>query len=164
MRRFVDPRKQGERARHAVYDLVVLLSVIVALQSGPTSTHRVGAYLVLTMAGLALAELYAAFIGKTLAERRSPTREERKTILGEVLGGLVLSSLPLVWLILAALHVFSRDESLDAALWTGVALLCLYAVMGARAAQLSVLRSISWGLAVGLGGLVLVTLKSLLHY
>ena len=163
MRHLIDPRRQGERARHAVYDLVVLLSVIVALQTGPTSPHRVGIYLVLTLMGVALAELYAAFIGATLTQRRTLTREERTTIAGEVLGGLVLSSLPLIWIVLGAAHVVSRDEALDAAMWTGVALLGIYAVFGARAAHLSIARSLVWGLTVGIGGLVLVTLKSMLH-
>lgn len=163
MRSLFDPRMQGERARHAVYDLVVLLSVIVALQSGPTSTHRIGAYLVLTLMGVAFAELYAAFIGATLTLRRTPTREERTVIAGEVLGGLVLSSVPLLWIVLGALGVVSREAALDAAMWTGVALLGIYAVFGARAANLSIARSLVWGLAVGLGGLALVTLKSMLH-
>ncbi len=163
MRHLIDPRRQGERARHAVYDLVVLLSVLVALQTGPTPTYRVGLYLVLTLLGLALAELYAAFIGATLTLRRTPSREERMTIVGEVLGGLVLSSLPLAWIALAAAGVLSRDDAVDAAMWTGVALLGIYAVFGARAAHLSITRSLVWGLTVGIGGLVLVTLKSMLH-
>jgi hypothetical protein len=163
MRRLIDPRRQGERARHAVYDLVVLLSVIVALQSGDTTTNRIGLYLVLTLLGVAFAELYAAFIGKTLAERRTPTMAERKTIADEVIGGLSLSVLPLGWIVLSALGAVSRDVALDAAMWTGVVLLGVYALFGARAAHLSIWRSVGWGVGVALGGLVLVTLKSMLH-
>jgi hypothetical protein len=163
MRHLIDPRRQGERARHAVYDLVVLLSVLVALQTGPTPTYRVGLYLVLTLLGLALAELYAAFIGATLTLRRTPTHGERMTIASEVLGGLVLSSVPLIWVVLGAGDVVSRDAALDAAMWTGIVLLGIYAVFGARAANLSVARSLVWGLTVGLGGVALVTLKSMLH-
>lgn len=163
VRHLVDPRLQGERARHAVYDLVVLLSVLVALQQSSTPAHRVGAYLVLTLLGVAFAEIYAGFVARTLTDRRTPTRAETMDVLGEVLGGLVLAGIPLLWLLLAAVGVVARDTALEAALWTGLVLLTLYAVVGARAARLTLGQSMAWGLSVGLVGLMLVTIKALLH-
>lgn len=163
MRRLLDPRHQGERARHAVYDLVVLLSVLVALQQGDASTHRVAVYLALTLLGVAFAEVYADFVGATLTARRELTRNERLEILGEVLSGLVLSGIPLVWVVLGGLGVLSQAHALDAATWTALLLLGAYAAFGAWAARLPLVRAVAWGVAVGGVGLALVLVKSALH-
>ncbi len=163
MRRLIDPRFQGERARHAVYDLVVLLSVLVALQDGPAPTQRVALYLLLTLLGVGFAEVYAAYVATTLRERRPPTAAERNAVLAEVLGGIVLAGLPIVWVVLGGIGVLSRENALDAALATGIVLLGTYAVVGARLAQLSLARSIAWGVSVSAVGVVLVALKSALH-
>lgn len=163
MRRLLDPRLQGERARHAVYDLVVLLSVLVALQDGPAPTGRVALYLLLTLLGVGFAEVYAAYIATTLRHRRPPTPAERVEVLGDVLAGLALAGLPIVWVVLGTAGLLSRENALDAALATGVILLGAYAVVGARLARLSIARSIAWGVSVSAVGIALVVLKSALH-
>jgi hypothetical protein len=163
VRRFIDPRHQGERARHAVYDLVVLLSVMVALQHDSTSPSRIVVYLGLTLLGVAFAEVYAGFVARRLTERRTLTRAEHVELLDEVLGGIVLASLPLVWVVLGAVGAIGRERALALASWTGLVLLGLYGTLGARAAGLSMARSVSWGIAVTTVGAVLVTAKSFLH-
>ena len=163
MRQLLDPRYQGERARHAVYDLVVLLSVLVALQDGEAPTDRIAVYLLLTLLGVAFAELYAGYIAATLRLHRRPTPAERRLLIVEVLSGIVLAGLPLVWVVLGSAGVLSRDRALDLALATGVILLGAYAIFGARAAHLSVPRSLAWGVSVSLVGIALISLTSALH-
>ncbi len=107
----------------------------------------------------ALAELYADYIGGTIRAARHPTGAERDIAFRNVAVGFLTAILPVIYFILAALDVMKLDTAFDAAIWTGVGVLGVYAFVANRLAGMSMVRSTLIGIGFTSLGAALVALK-----
>lgn len=107
----------------------------------------------------ALAELYADYIGGTIRASRHPTATERGIAFKNVAVGFLTAIVPVVYFVLAAFDVMKLDTAFDAAIWTGVGVLGLYAFVANRLAGMSMARSVLIGVGFTSLGAALVALK-----
>jgi hypothetical protein len=74
--------------------------------------------------------------------------------------GVAFSS---VFFILAAAGALEQDTAFRVAKWTGLGLIALYGILGARVSGAGVVGSLIQGSAVALIGGALIALKALVH-
>lgn len=153
--------RRGERAAHAIYGSIVVLAVIVAEQDTSIDAGEVIASVVGVAVVTALAELYADYVGGTIRASRHPTKAEWSGALRSVAIGFLTAILPVVYFIFAAAGTIGLEAAFDAAIWTGVGVLGLYAFVANRRAGFSLARSLLVGLGFTALGAVLVGLKVL---
>ncbi len=140
---------------------MVLAVLVVQADTAITAREAIGTVLgaaVIT----ALAELYADYIGATIRSRRHLTSEERSFEARNIAYGFLTALAPVVFLVLAGLDVLELQTAFDLAIWTGVGLLGVYAVVANHLAGFSLRRSLAIGLAFTALGAVLVALKAIL--
>jgi hypothetical protein len=133
--------------------------VIVAEQDTSIDAGEVIASVIGVAVVTALAELYADYIGGTIRAGRHPTSAERAGALRSVAIGFLTAISPVVYFILAAAGAIRLEVAFDAAIWTGVGVLGLYAFAANRRAGFSLARSLAIGLAFTALGATLVALK-----
>ncbi|UJA19817.1 hypothetical protein HJD18_06080 [Thermoleophilia bacterium SCSIO 60948] len=151
----------GERAVHTIYGSVVVLAVIVAARGSEVTAGEAIASVVGAAVVTALAEIYADYIGATIAARRHPTPRERETTIRNFAFGFLAAISPVVFFVLAAAGVIRLDVAFDIAVWTGVAVLGGYATVAHRLAGNSIGPSLAVGLFFSAIGAFLVALKGL---
>jgi hypothetical protein len=137
-----------------------VLAVLVAEQDTSIEASEVIGSVVGVAVVTALAELYADYIGGTIRAGRHPTEAERGVALRNIAAGFLTAILPVVYFILAEAEVMELDSAFDAAIWTGVGVLGLYAVVANRLAGFSLWRSLLVGTGFTLLGASLVALKA----
>jgi hypothetical protein len=152
-------RRRGGRAAHAIYISIIVLGVIVAYDDTDASNREVIASIIGAAVLTALAELYADYVGTTISNRRHLTREEWRGSVQAIGLGMLMALLPLTFFILSALDVIKLSAAFDAAAWTGVGVLGMYAITANRLAGFSWRASILVGLGFTAVGAILVLLK-----
>ena len=155
-------QRRGERAAHAIYGSIVVLAVIVAEQDTSIEAGEVIASVIGVAVVTALAELYADYIGGTIRAGRHRSAAEWEGALKSVAIGFLTAVVPVVYFILAAAGTIRLEVAFDAAIWTGVGVLGLYAFVANRGAGFSVRRSFLIGFAFTALGAALVALKAVI--
>ena len=74
----------GHRVAKTIYGTIIILVVIVTMEDHPPSMAGTIATVVLTGLGVALAEWYSDFIGKTIREKHMLNAFERRHIVKDV--------------------------------------------------------------------------------
>jgi hypothetical protein len=138
-----------------------VLAVIVAEQDTAIQADEVIASVIGVAAVTALAELYADYIGGTIRAGRHPTASERGTASKNVAVGFLTAIIPVAYFVLAELDVMKLDTAFDAAVWTGVGVLGVYALIANFIAGFSLARSFMIGLGFTALGATLVLLKAI---
>ena len=154
-------RDLGLHADRAIYVLIAVLAVTVALEDTNTDARHALVAVAGAAVALTLAEVFAGRIGTSLREHRRPTDAERSTELHAALTGLAVSALPTFFLLLAVLDVMKLHRAFTVAQWTGFGVIGTYTYLAARSSGNSQLRSIVGGLGMLLVGGALILLNSL---
>ncbi len=152
--------QRGERAAHAIYGSIIVLALIVVEDGSSVKAGEMIAEVISAALITALAELYADYIGATIRARRHPTEAERRLYLGDIAIGFLTALIPVVYFVLAALDAIKLDVAFDAAIWTGVGIIGVYAMVANRLAGFTLARSVLVGLGFTLLGASLVALKA----
>ena len=142
-----------------VYGAIIGLALVVALQAHPPTTGAVIASLLGTAIAVALAELYSDWLDAKARRREKHGR----TIVEHALAAAFGISFPVVFFLLSAAGVMEQDTAFDLAKWTGVGLIVFYGYCAGRLSGAGQLSAVLQALAVGLIGVALIALKSLVH-
>jgi putative flippase GtrA len=121
-------------ADRAIYVLIAVMAVTVALEGVEDRPGKALAYAIGTALALTLAELFADRVGISIRSHRPATGDEIRHEYREALTGLVVVALPISMLLLAALDVIELDLAFILAQWIGFAILAIYSYVAARAA------------------------------
>ena len=152
----------GKQAIHGIYVELVVLAVIIALEGKRTSDSDVLLSLFGAIVAIALAELYAYYVGTMIASGRKPSRHEFLAAVGDTAGSLAIAP-PVLLVILGVAGVLRLETGFVAASWVGVGVIGGYALIAHRRTGLSTGRSIPPAVFVALIGLGLVLLKQYFH-
>jgi drug/metabolite transporter (DMT)-like permease len=152
----------GRHADRAIYVLIAVLAVSVALQDTSGSAGAALAAVAGTAIALTLAELFAGWVGISIREHRAPTGDEINDEHRAAITGLVVATLPTFFFLLAVLDVMRLDRAYIVAQWTGFGVIGVYTYVAARHRGGGQARSLLSGLALALLGGMLILLNSLL--
>jgi len=153
----------GKQAIHGIYVELVVLAVIIALEGKRTSDSDVLLSLFGAIVAIALAELYAYYVGTMIASGRKPSRHEFLAAVGDTAGSLLAIAPPVLLVVLGVAGVLRLETGFTAATWVGVGVIGGYALIAHRRTGLSTRRSIPPAVFVALIGLGLVLLKQYFH-
>ena len=153
----------SKQATHGIYIEIVVLAVIIALEGKRTSDGDIVLSLFGAIVAIALAELYAYYIGTMIGSGRRPTGGELRAAVAGTGSSLVAVVPPVFLLMLGVVGVIGLQTGFDAAKWAGVAVIGLYALVAHRRAGLSTSRSLPLAVFLALVGLGLVLLKQYFH-
>jgi len=152
----------GKQAIHGIYVELVVLAVIIALEGKRTSDSDVLLSLFGAIVAIALAELYAYYVGTMIASGRKPSRHEFLAAVGDTAGSLAIAP-PVLLVILGVAGVLRLETGFVASTWVCVGVIGGYALIAHRRTGLSTGRSIPPAVFVALIGLGLVMLKQYFH-
>ena len=161
--RFLASHFGSHQVSRVIYGSIIGLALVVALEAHPPSTAAVIATLIGTAIAVALAELYSELVGLQVRGHRRARGAERRELLADIAAVTFGVAFPSLFFILAAVGLFEQDTAFEAAKWTGLALIALYGVVGARVSGASLVASLIQGSAVALIGGALIALKALVH-
>jgi hypothetical protein len=142
----------------AVYGTIVVTSVLV-VYDGWTSLRLVDA--IVTILGpviaMVIGHIFAASLAAQASLGRRPTRGELLTTTGSESWFLLVAAPQIVLLLVLKLVGLSLDDSVQAVIWAGVALLGFWGGVAAKRAGLGG-RGIALGIVMGfaVGGVVLI--------
>jgi len=153
----------GKQAIHGIYVELMVLAVIIALEGKRTSDSDVLLSLFGAIVAIALAELYAYYVGTMIASGRKPSRREFLAAVGDTAGSLLAIAPPVLLVVLGVAGVLRLETGFTAATWVGVGVIGGYALIAHRRTGLSTRRSIPPAVFVALIGLGLVLLKQYFH-
>lgn len=153
----------GKQAIHGIYVELVVLAVIIALEGKRTSDSDVLLSLFGAIVAIALAELYAYYVGTMIGSGRKPSRREFLAAVGDTAGSLLAIAPPVLLVVLGVAGVLRLETGFTAATWVGVGVIGGYALIAHRRTGLSTRRSIPPAVFVALIGLGLVLLKQYFH-
>src|SRR5215213_7447568 len=117
----------------------------------------------LTAVAVALAELYSEIIGEETRQRHRVTRAQVVGMLDDAGAVAFGVAFPVVFFVLAAVHVIELDTALTLAKWSGLVLIGFYGYWAARFAGASVPGALLRAALVALVGGALIVLKVLFH-
>ena len=161
--RFLASHLDSHQVSRVVYGSIIGLALVVALEAHPPRSAAVIATLVGTAIAVALAELYSELVGLQVRGHRRARGAERRELLADIAAVTFGVAFPSVFFILAAAGALEQDTAFTVAKWTGLGLIALYGILGARVSGAGVLASLIQGSAVALIGGALIALKSLVH-
>lgn len=150
----------GRHADRAIYILIAVLAISVALQDTGASAKATLISVIGTAVALTLAELFAGRVGISIREHRPPTRGEYHDENRAAVTGLAVAALPTSFFLLAYLDVMELDRAFIVAQWTGMGVIGAYTFVAARSSGNSHRRSILSALALTLIGGCLILLNS----
>jgi hypothetical protein len=153
----------GKQAVHGIYVEVVVLAVIIALEGKRASDSDVLLSLFGAIVAIALAEIYAYYVGTMIGTGRKPTRPQLLVAVGDTAGSLLAIAPSVLLVVLGVAGVVRLETGLVAATWVGVAVIGGYGLIAHRRTGLSTRRSIPPAVFVALIGLGLVLLKQYFH-
>ena len=161
--RFLASHLDSNQVSRVIYGSIIGLALVLALEAHPPSSAAVIATLVGTAIAVALAELYSELVGLQVRGHRRARGAERRELLADIAAVTFGVAFPSVFFILAAAGALEQDTAFTVAKWTGLGLIALYGILGARVSGAGVLASLLQGSAVALIGGALIALKSLVH-
>jgi tetrahydromethanopterin S-methyltransferase subunit G len=166
-RRRISDRLQAHlRSRdvaRVLYGAIIGLALVVALQAHPPAAGQIVVLVVGTAVAVGLAELYCEIIGTEAGTGRMVKGPERRRMAGEALAVVVGAGFPAVFFALAAAGAIEVRLAFSLSKWSGLALICGYGALAARLAGAGRGKALLHGAVVGLIGVALIELKSLLH-
>ena len=149
----------GHRVAKTIYGTIIILVVIVTMEDHPPSIAGTVATVIFTGLGVALAEWYSDYIGKTIDEHHTLNVLERRRIVKDVSAVMTGAWLPLPFIIFAWIGVISLDLAIDLAKWTMVGVLLFYGYIASRLVGHDHLRSFIFAVAGSLIGIFIVLFK-----
>jgi hypothetical protein len=149
----------GHRVAKTIYGTIIILVVIVVMEDHPPSIGATFATIVFTGLGVALAEWYSDFIGKTIEEHHILNTKERRRIVKDVSAVMTGAWLPMPFVILAWMNVIDLDLALDLAKWTMVGVLLFYGYIASRLSGHNHMRSFFFAVGASLIGIFIVMFK-----
>ena len=161
--RFLASHLGSHQVSRVIYGSIIGLALVVALEAHPPGSGAVIATLIGTAVAVALAELYSELVGLQVRGHRRARGAERRELLADIAAvtfGVAFSS---VFFILAAAGAMEEDTAFTVAKWTGLGLIALYGIVGARVSGAGVVASLIQGSTVALIGGALIALKALVH-
>ena len=161
--RFLASHLGSHQVSRVIYGSIIGLALVVALEAHPPRSAAVIASLIGTVIAVALAELYSELVGLQVRGHRRARGAERRELLADIAAVTFGVAFPALFFILAAAGVFEQDTAFDAAKWTGLGLIAVYGVVGARVSGAGVVPSLIQGSTVALIGGALIALKALIH-
>jgi hypothetical protein len=149
----------GHKVSKTIYGTIIILVVIVTMEEHPPSPAGTAATVILTGLGVALAEFFSDLIGKSIEERHSLSKAERLEVVKDISAVMTGAWLPLPFIILAWMGIFSIDFAIDLAKWTLVGVLLFYGFVASRLAGHAMLRSFIFAVSASLVGVMIVLFK-----
>ena len=149
----------GHRVAKTIYGTIIILVVIVTMEDHPPSIRGTFFTVIFTGLGVALAEWYSDFIGKTIDEHHMLNSLERQRIVKDVSAVMTGAWLPMPFVILAWMNVISLDLALDLAKWRMVGVLLFYGYIASRLVGHNQLRSFAFAVGASLIGIFIVLFK-----
>jgi hypothetical protein len=161
--RFIASHLDSTQVSRVIYGSIIGLALVVALEAHPPPPGVVVATLVGSAIALALAEIYSELVGLQVRGHRRAGRAERRHLGADIAAVTAGVAFPAVFFVLAAAGVFEDDTAFTVAKWSGLGLIGVYGVVGARVSGASLPVSLVQGSAVALIGAFLIALKALVH-
>lgn len=149
----------GHRVAKTIYGTIIILVVVVTLEDHPPSIAGTVATIILTGLGVALAEWYSDFIGRTITEKHMLNTFERRHIVKDVSAVMTGAWLPLPFVILAWIGFISLDLAIDLSKWTMVGVLLFYGYVASRLSGRDHVRSFVFAFAASFIGVIIVLFK-----
>jgi hypothetical protein len=153
----------SHQVSRVIYGSIIGLALVVALEAHPPGSGAVIATLIGTAVAVGLAELYSELVGLQVRGHRRAEGTERRELLADIAAVAFGVAFPSVFFILAAAGAMEEDTAFTVAKWTGLGLIAVYGVVGARVSGAGFVASLIQGSAVGLIGGALIALKALVH-
>jgi len=161
--RFLTSHLGSHQVSRVIYGSIIGLALVVALEAHPPRTAAVIATLIGTAVAVGLAELYSELVGLQVRGHRRAHGAERRELLADIAAVTFGVAFPSLFFILAATGVLGQHTAFEAAKWTGLGLIAIYGVVGARASGAGWVPSLIQGSTVALIGGALIALKALVH-
>ena len=121
------------------------------------------AWLILTAVAVALAEVYSDVVGTETRERHRVTRQDLAPMLEDAGAVAFGVGFPVVFFLLAVVHVIALDTAFVLAKWCGLGLIGCYGYWAARLSGASVARALVQAALVAAVGGVVIAFKALIH-
>jgi hypothetical protein len=155
---------EARAVTHAIYQSVIVLTIVVVLERHPPSDGALLASVIGGAIAVGLADLYAGVVGRMIRERKPATRRIVRDDAVAILEGIVVAvAVPVVFFGLHRLGLLALAGAFDLTEWTELGLIGVYAFVANRFAGFSTARSLLLAGAVALIGLFLVALKAFFH-
>lgn len=151
----------SRHADRAIYVLIAVLAISVALVDTGATARQTFISVVGTAVALTLAEMFAARVGISIREGRRPTGRELGDERDAAIAGLATAAVPTVFFLLALLGVISLDSAFRLAQLAGFAVLGAFTYEAARARGYGLLGSVGGAIGLLALGEVLILLNSL---
>jgi hypothetical protein len=148
-------------ADRAIYVLIAVMAVDVALEGVEEDAGKVLAYVLGAAIALTLAEIFADRVGISIRSRRPANEDEIQHEYREALTGLVIAFLPISMFVLALLDVIKLNLAFILSQWIGFGILAVYSYVAARASGGSQTRAILGAIALTAVGGALILLNAL---
>jgi ABC-type Fe3+ transport system permease subunit len=151
------------RPAEIIYGTLVLMSVLTALSEETTDPGKVMVTVAGTAVTLFLTRWYSEVLAETVTFGKGPSPRERRAIISDASLLLAVAVVPVVFLLLAIVRALSLEWAVDVSLLFGTGSLGAWGYVKARRAGAGPWRT-AGTTATTLGiGLVLVTLKAVVH-
>lgn len=163
MRRWLTAHVGSRDVSRVLYGAIIGQALVIALQVHPPGAGQMVVLLVGTAVAVGLAELYSEVIGEEARTRVPLTRARVGQLGADTLPVVFGAGFPAVYFLLAVVGVMETDTAFDLSKWSGLGLICGYALIAARLAGARWPRALLQAAAVGAIGIALIVLKALLH-
>jgi len=150
-------------ARHAdraIYVLIAVLAVTVALEGVETRPGKALAYVLGAAIALTLAEVFADRVGISIRSRRPASAEERRHEVREAVTGLVVAAVPISFFVLAVVDAVTLRAAYVLSQWCGFGILAVYSFVASRATGNSIAGSLVGAAALTAIGGALILLNA----
>ena len=160
-----DPAITADRLKERIYVTFAALAVVLTLRGHAAETDATSALLtvVITVAGTLLAVFVADLVSHVLAHETLPTRAELTVMARVTFGAAGAVAVPVVFLALGALGVWTLSTSLTASTIALIVALVIIARAAVRRLKLSRLWKWVFLLAEAALGLAVIGLELLAH-
>ncbi len=154
---------RSNQVARVIYGAIIGLALVVALEHHPPPPAAVVATLVGTAIAVAFAELYSDLVGFETRRHHTAGRSDRSHFIVDAAAVSFGITFPAIFFILAALGAMDDDTAFTVAKWSGLGMIGLYGLVGARLAGRSWAMALAQALGVALVGALLIGLKALVH-
>jgi hypothetical protein len=163
LKRAIEDHLASRDSVRVIYGAIIGLALVVALETHPPTAGQTVAALVATAVAVGLAELYSEYVGVEARGRRHVRRSEVAGLALEALAVTFGAAFPAVFFLLAMAGAWELDTAYTLAKWTGLGLICAYGFVASRLAGSTLPGAGLHAAALGVIGVVLISLKALLH-
>jgi hypothetical protein len=148
-------------ADRAIYVLIAVMAVDVALEGVETRAGKALAYVLGAAIALTLAEIFADRVGISIRSRRPASEDEIRHEYRGALTGLVIAFLPISMFLLAVLDAIKLDLAFILSQWIGFGILAIYSYVAGRASGGSRAHAILGAVGLTAIGGALIALNAL---